>query len=372
MNDERTILDARREWSERRGQHRGLGASDAATVLGLSPYKTPLTLWLELTGRAERESISDTGYGSWGTIHEPTLLRETAMRHDTIVLGHDEWLEPCFYAPSGRCIPKGSGQYLDLTVSEAEKMIVNVDGLLSLQHPNHPWLVAHPDGYAMEARNGVLYPKAMIQVKTAGHYFAKDWGEEGTDEIPDDYIVQVACEAALFSYEAVDPLPVWLPVLIGGNTFKVLRVEPPAKLCQYVIDKMVAFWTENVEGDVAPDPKDADDHAAALKVLYPQDDDQTLIATTDMIELAAQLKVAAEASQIAYEHQKEIENQIKELMGEAKKIQGDRWSVSWYDTKGGIDYVGLVKELGADQDLIEKFRRPSYRTFRPTLKNLEV
>ena len=36
----------------------GIGSSDAAVAVGLSPYKCPLSLWLEKTGRKEPEDIS--------------------------------------------------------------------------------------------------------------------------------------------------------------------------------------------------------------------------------------------------------------------------------------------------------------------------
>lgn len=41
---------SREEWLQIR--NRGLGSSDAAAAIGLSPYKSPLELWLEKTGRS--------------------------------------------------------------------------------------------------------------------------------------------------------------------------------------------------------------------------------------------------------------------------------------------------------------------------------
>ena len=36
----------------------GIGSSDAAVAIGLSPYKCPLSLWLEKTARKAPEDIS--------------------------------------------------------------------------------------------------------------------------------------------------------------------------------------------------------------------------------------------------------------------------------------------------------------------------
>ena len=41
---------ARDEWLEVR--KRGIGSSDAAAAIGLSPYKSQLELWMEKTGRS--------------------------------------------------------------------------------------------------------------------------------------------------------------------------------------------------------------------------------------------------------------------------------------------------------------------------------
>lgn len=40
----------------------GIGSSDAAVIMGLSPYKTPYQLWEERTGRAQEEDIGFAGF----------------------------------------------------------------------------------------------------------------------------------------------------------------------------------------------------------------------------------------------------------------------------------------------------------------------
>jgi len=53
------------EWLEERKN--GIGGSDAATILGLNPYKTNIDLWEEKTGRKEAIDISDKPYVKYGT-----------------------------------------------------------------------------------------------------------------------------------------------------------------------------------------------------------------------------------------------------------------------------------------------------------------
>ena len=57
----KTAEMARDDWLQERSK--GIGGSDVATVLGLNPYKTPLSLWEEKTGKtkAPRQAKRPTG-----------------------------------------------------------------------------------------------------------------------------------------------------------------------------------------------------------------------------------------------------------------------------------------------------------------------
>ena len=76
----------------------GLGSSDAAVAVGLSPYKCPLSLWLEKTGRKEPEDISHKEAVLWGIELEPVLAQVYAkrtgyrVRRVNAVLQHPEHL----------------------------------------------------------------------------------------------------------------------------------------------------------------------------------------------------------------------------------------------------------------------------------------
>lgn len=61
----------REDWLQAR---RGfIGGSDAAAVVGLNPYKDNVTLWLEKTGQAAAEDISEKPYVKYGTQAEDHL-----------------------------------------------------------------------------------------------------------------------------------------------------------------------------------------------------------------------------------------------------------------------------------------------------------
>lgn len=54
-------------------RQKGIGGSDAATILGLNPYKNNVQLWREKVGLEEPEDISDKPYVQYGTNAEGSL-----------------------------------------------------------------------------------------------------------------------------------------------------------------------------------------------------------------------------------------------------------------------------------------------------------
>ena len=71
-----TLNMDRNEWLEYR--KRGIGGSDAAAVAGLNPWKSPMAVWLEKTGRVEPEEPGEAAY--WGTVLEDVVAKEFSLR----------------------------------------------------------------------------------------------------------------------------------------------------------------------------------------------------------------------------------------------------------------------------------------------------
>lgn len=73
---EMQILNSHAEWLSNRQR---IGGSDAATVLGLNPWKDNVTLWLEKTGAAVAEDISEKPYVKYGHEAEPMMRNLFAL-----------------------------------------------------------------------------------------------------------------------------------------------------------------------------------------------------------------------------------------------------------------------------------------------------
>lgn len=192
----------------------GLGGSDAAPALGLSPWKSALELYLEKRGELEQADISEKAPIRWGNLLEP-LVRQ-------------EWLRA-----TGRT---------HIVVPEQ-----------TFSHPDHPWMLANLDGMVPGDR--------ILEVKTARS--GEGWGEPGTDQIPEHYVTQVQHYLAVTGFELAD-----VAVLIGGSDFRVYTLEADRELQELIIDGERQFW-QRVEAGTPPEPDLTDRPLEIVRRLFP-------------------------------------------------------------------------------------------------------
>lgn len=248
---------SRQEWLELRKQ--GIGGSDAAAALGVSPYKTRLELYLEKRGEAEPEDLSENEKVRFGTLLEDTVAEEFCRRRDKSVHRRNA----------------------------------------ILQHPERDWMIANVD-------RKVEHEDALLECKTTNpYYFGTDeWGEEGTDNVPLQYLVQ-----CLHYLEVTDYLKVYLAVLVGGQHLKIYEIEHQPDLQQTIAAKEAEFWNRVQSGN-APTPDYEHDRALDLmKRRYPG----TSGAEITLPERAADLR----------DRYKELGEQKKEIKAERKAIKAE-------------------------------------------------
>jgi putative phage-type endonuclease len=209
-----TLNLSREDWLALR--QRGIGSSDAASAIGVSPYKSALTLWLEKSGRKVPEDISHKEAVIWGSALEPVLANEYRQR-------------------TGRKVRR-----------------VNA----VLQHPHYPFMLANLD----RETHCPVHGTGVLEIKTAGYHSAAQW-ENG---IPVAYQCQVLHQLAVTGHAWAD-----IAVLIGGQDFRIYRIErDEAKVAQLIAQEQT-FW-ECVTHNRQPAPDGSDDAANALQWLYPQ------------------------------------------------------------------------------------------------------
>ena len=206
-------------------RHTGLGGSDAAAALGLSPYKSALELFLEKRERREHSGPQLSAF-RWGTLLEPVIRQEYANVTGRVVR-----------------LPEGT-----------------------LRHPSFPFVIAHVDG--------VTDDKRVFEAKTART--DTDWGKSGTDEVPHHYLLQVQHYLAVTGLEVAD-----IAVLIGGNDFRVYEVPADLDLQEMIVDGEQEFW-KLVEANTPPPPEwDCGDSVEIVQRLFPGTDGTVLVAEKD-------------------------------------------------------------------------------------------
>lgn len=204
-----------------------IGGTDAACILGISPWKTAFDVWQDKMGQAE--PTPDNEYMYWGRMLEP-VLREA-------------YREKTGYA------------------------VATPDTIF---HPEYKFIGGNLDGMAADR---------VVEFKTAA--FSKDWGEPGTDEIPPYYIAQCA------HYMLVTGLPqADLAVLIGGNDFRIYHMEADARLQKMLLNAERDFWESHVKTGIAPEAKTLSD----LTKLYPKSVQKGVTASADVLVAAQSLK----------------------------------------------------------------------------------
>lgn len=182
------------QWLEER--RKGIGGSDVAAIMGLSPWKTPYQVYQEK--RREVDAWSGNEATDWGKRLEPAIR---------------QWYSDV----TGRC------------VRLPEKILFS---------PSYPFMLASLDGFTDDPRG--------VEIKSARS--PKGWGEPGTNEIPDYYILQVQHYMIVTGFDVFD-----VPVSIGGGSPELYEVPADKELQDMIIEAEAAFWQRVVDGN-PPDP----------------------------------------------------------------------------------------------------------------------
>ncbi|MFE5090636.1 YqaJ viral recombinase family protein [Streptomyces sp. NPDC056638] len=156
------------EWHAARAA--GIGGSEIAAVMGISPYESRFSLWHRKQGLIA--PVEETEVMYWGKVHEPGICARFADQHP------------------------------DLTV----------DSSPTYSQATRPWQIANPDRLIVDNLVTAL-PTAVLEAKTARD--DKGWGEPGTDEIPVHYRAQ-----CLWYLDVLGLTTCHVAVLIAGSEYR--------------------------------------------------------------------------------------------------------------------------------------------------------
>jgi putative phage-type endonuclease len=193
-------------WLEQR--RKGIGGSDAGTVLGINPYQGPFELWLLKTNQIPDPDLSDREAVYWGHTLESIVCDEFGLRNGVPVMK-----------------PK-----------------------VMFQSIERPWQQVSLDALTLDPETG---EPAIFEAKTASEYLASEWAD---DSVPQHYEAQCYHAAAVTGIRNV-----WIGCLIGGQRFSGergagTRVTIDEEVLADVCAAEERFWHQHVLGGTQPPP----------------------------------------------------------------------------------------------------------------------
>lgn len=265
----------RERWLEAR--RRGIGGSDASSVIGLNEWSSPYRLWLDKTGRSE--SIKDNDPMMWGRYFEP---------------GVRAWF------------------------SDTTGITVTAGGLL--QHRERPWQVFSPDGLCSDG--------GILEIKTCGTWTtdADIWAD---GEIPDHAEIQ-----AQHGMAVTGATHAHIAACVGGQTGYHHVVERDEKTITVLTDAEDAFWHVRVLKDVPPPIDGLPATTEALRRRYARSNGATVMVDRHFADDIAELERVKLRLKSIEGEKAEIENRLRAAFGHAETMQILGEEVATYRANG--------------------------------------
>lgn len=286
-----------------------LGGSDAAAVLGVSEWMTPLELYQRKVGTAPPEKPNPRldSIRRAGTELEPHILRLLLAKL------REQGLEVELLARNQRYVDQQHafmGCEIDFELRLTGTVLINgIDVYFDDEHING-------------------------DCKSSQGFWRWKWGAEGSDDVPIAYAAQFMHGLGITGKR-------WCIVaaLIGLHDVAIFWVERDAETIEAMRAKQVDFWTNHVQAKIEPDPIKFSD----IRALFPQDNGKTVEATA---EVAAQV----ERIQKLQAQQKRTEAEIEELKVSVGQYVGDFMRLT-VDGREVLTFKHQIKTVLDDQAL---------------------
>ena len=225
---------SKEQWLEARKS--GIGGSDAASVLGLNPYKSSVSVYIEKVDYIHGISMSDkeiNGCKKDSSNDEVNYRMELGNKLEDFVANE-------FSLRTGL-------------------KVRNVNGIL--KNDKYPFAIANID-------RAVVGEKAFLECKVTNSYSKKVW-QMG---VPIHYQIQVnhymAVTGATHCYVAA---------LIGNEELIIHRIDRDEEIIDEIMKIEAMFWDKCILGGEIPAPDGSLDYSIVLQGLYKDSKDEELI-----------------------------------------------------------------------------------------------
>lgn len=265
----RTIKSTdRAAWLEERAK--GVGSSEVAAILGVSPYMTPYELW-------EKKSLGKEGK------EDDTNLR--------FAIGHDleNRVATTFEAVTGNVIDKGT---------EGDFIVYDTEA---------PYMRVSPDRYFTDKVTGET---GILECKTTTRPI-------DTDNIPMQYFCQVQYQMGVTGLKTA--ALAWIDLVATGEGFGgfgYVRIDFDPEFFAFMSGKVHTFWLENVLKKNPPAPTTAKDAAR----VFPESKDKTAEVTDETAGYILKLKETTAKIKELEAIATELKDNIATAFGDAERL----------------------------------------------------
>lgn len=270
----------------------GIGASEIAALAGLSRWATPLSIW-ESKVLGQRDEVGLPAY--LGTALEEPLARLYAEQHPGAVLVPSDTLRGPGIA---LCTPDrlafGAGQQTPARVTSLEQ-------------------VAGAD--------------LNVQIKSTSWRMAREWGEEGSDQVPEEYLAQVTWEMGVTGLPATDVF-----VLFDKDRVATFRATFSPELWLGLLEIAERFWRDHVVAKVPPPPDATERYREYLSRAWPTANGvvRAVDPGSDLeLECARYAKLCLASSRLRVAR-KQADNVIRSVIGSTLGLAGSFGTVKWH------------------------------------------
>lgn len=273
--------DSEEAWIEAR--RNGIGASEAATVLGENPFGDPLALYCHKLGIVPGDDLSANEAVEWGKRLEPAVA--------------------------------------DKYESETGRALFDLGRFTSAYNHAFPWAFATLDRIVIPC-NGDCHAgePGVLEIKTTSARNEGLW-ENGVPRLP---WIQIQHQLAVTGFA-------WgtAAVLIGGQKFRWMDVDRDDIFIGKMMEAENAFWCRVTAHD-PPDPNSGDASRSALAALYPRPTLASVALPGVAMEWDERLEQVKAALRSLDTEKTGLENLIKAAIGEAEAgIMANGVSYSW-------------------------------------------
>jgi putative phage-type endonuclease len=299
----------------------GMGGSDIAPALGLSPWKKPIDVYQEKVG--ELEPFEGNERTRWGQRLEPIIADHYAAQHP------------------------------EYRIEDPKR---------TWRHEERWWQLFTVDRTAWLE----LIPKRVVEIKARGGRAAADYGE-ARDAAPFTDLCQ------LHWYLAGTELPAGdLAVLFDTNQYREFHVERDAELEDSLLDEIERFWKRHVIARVPPPPDGSDSFKRYLQRRFSKTTGALPPSTLQVDDWAKSLRLIKTVIRWAEKLKPQLEQNIAEVIGPHDGIDTTGGVITYkFDRRGRISWQAVCDKLtnrlnlNADElrEIVDSCRNSAQRRF---------